>query len=200
VLSGIPASIDVPATGAGGATVSFTAPASADLVDGPVPVACTPASGSLFPVGTTTVTCTATDAHGNRATATFTVTVHALPVVTARLVSLSKGGDDESTQSFRVVFSATDPAGIRSLTATLNGVAVTNGQIVTLKLAKKGAQKVTREDGRLQIQALSFLLTVSATDNAGGSATATAAPVFVTRGHDGHDGNDGNNGKNGKND
>jgi hypothetical protein len=36
---------------------------------------CVPASGSTFAIGTVTVTCKATDAHGNTATATFTVTV-----------------------------------------------------------------------------------------------------------------------------
>src|SRR5262249_31276993 len=35
----------------------------------------TPASGSTFPLGTTTVNCTATDAAGNTATCSFTVTV-----------------------------------------------------------------------------------------------------------------------------
>jgi hypothetical protein len=36
---------------------------------------CSPASGTIFPVGTTTVTCTASDAAGNKGTASFTVTV-----------------------------------------------------------------------------------------------------------------------------
>jgi len=36
---------------------------------------CSPASGSSFPIGTTQVTCTATDTHGNIATGTFTVSV-----------------------------------------------------------------------------------------------------------------------------
>ena len=36
-----------------------------DLVDGSVAVTCTPASGATFPIGATTVTCTATDARGN---------------------------------------------------------------------------------------------------------------------------------------
>jgi hypothetical protein len=38
-------------------------------------VVCAPASGSAFPVGTTTVTCTATDGAGNTASCSFTVTV-----------------------------------------------------------------------------------------------------------------------------
>ncbi|USK52550.1 HYR domain-containing protein [Bacillus sp. CMF12] len=40
-----------------------------------VTAVCTPESGSFFPSGTTTVTCTATDANGNTFTCTFRVTV-----------------------------------------------------------------------------------------------------------------------------
>jgi HYR domain-containing protein len=36
---------------------------------------CAPASGTTFPIGTTTVTCTATDTHGNTSSASFTVHV-----------------------------------------------------------------------------------------------------------------------------
>ena len=188
VISGVPPGITAEATGPAGAAVTYTSPTALDAVDGPVAVACVPASGSLFPVGVTTVTCSATDAHANTASASFTVTVRVtapvLPTVSASLVRTGKGGDDESEQSFRVVFSATDPAGIRTLTATLNGVVVANGQVVKLKQTKKGAQKVKREDGKLQIEATSFLLTVIATNTAGGSRTATAAPVFVKNGKD----------------
>jgi hypothetical protein len=38
-------------------------------------VTCTPASGSTFPLGATTVTCSATDTAGNTGSSTFTVTV-----------------------------------------------------------------------------------------------------------------------------
>jgi Tol biopolymer transport system component len=41
-----------------------------------VPVECTPESGSTFPIGVTTVECTATDAAGNIGRASFTVTVN----------------------------------------------------------------------------------------------------------------------------
>jgi hypothetical protein len=76
-LVGVPANIDcVEATSAAGAVVTYTMPTATDSVDGAavVPV-CTPASGSTFALGLTTVTCTATDSHGNRARATFTVRV-----------------------------------------------------------------------------------------------------------------------------
>lgn len=46
-----------------------------DDVDGPVAVACRPASGSRFKIGRTVVTCSATDRSSNTATARFTVTV-----------------------------------------------------------------------------------------------------------------------------
>ncbi|MFE1957081.1 VWA domain-containing protein [Streptomyces sp. NPDC059479] len=62
-----------------GARVSFTATAE-DAHDGPLPARCAPASGSLFPVGRTTVTCSATDSNGNTGTDTATVEVLEQPV------------------------------------------------------------------------------------------------------------------------
>jgi HYR domain len=69
----LPAPIAVDASGAT-ATVTYATPAL-DVVDGPRTPSCTPASGSTFPVGTTQVRCQATDAHGNVANGSFTVTV-----------------------------------------------------------------------------------------------------------------------------
>jgi len=72
-----PAGITVDADSTSGAVVPYVATAN-DAVDGAVTPNCTPASGSTFPVGDTTVTCTATDAAGNVASASFTVTVRLL--------------------------------------------------------------------------------------------------------------------------
>ncbi|MGW3950395.1 HYR domain-containing protein [Streptomyces sp. NPDC004752] len=69
----------VAATGDNGAVIDFTATAE-DTVDGTLPVTCDPASGSRFPVGTTRVTCTATDSSGNTGTGTATFTVSPAPV------------------------------------------------------------------------------------------------------------------------
>jgi hypothetical protein len=66
--------ITAEATGPDGAAVDFTATATDDK-DGPVPVTFTPAAGSTFPLGTTTVTAAAHDLTGNTRTATFDVTV-----------------------------------------------------------------------------------------------------------------------------
>src|SRR6185503_3619212 len=57
--------------GKAGAAVSF-APTASDNCS-VASMACTPASGSFFPVGTTTVNVLATDVHGKTAEATFTV-------------------------------------------------------------------------------------------------------------------------------
>lgn len=57
-----------------GTVVTFAVPGFSDNCPGAT-VACSPASGAIFPVGLTTVTCTATDAAGNRASCAFTVTV-----------------------------------------------------------------------------------------------------------------------------
>ena len=60
----LPSNMTVEATGPSGAVAAF-APSASDLVD-PLapPVACAPTSGSMFPLGTTPVNCSATDAAG----------------------------------------------------------------------------------------------------------------------------------------
>jgi hypothetical protein len=69
-----PGNLVVEAAGSSGATVNFEVSAE-DALTGYTTATATPAPGSLFPMGTTTVTVTATDALGNLSTTTFTVTV-----------------------------------------------------------------------------------------------------------------------------
>jgi hypothetical protein len=70
----VPSRLTVNARSLGGAGVSYTVTA-ADDVDASPEVACTPPSGSTFPIGTTRVTCTATDDAGNKTTKSFDVAV-----------------------------------------------------------------------------------------------------------------------------
>jgi hypothetical protein len=70
----LPADMTQEATGSDGAVVAFTATAS-DEMDGSVPVVCSPTSGSVFPLGTSHVSCSASDAAGNTATGDFDVIV-----------------------------------------------------------------------------------------------------------------------------
>jgi hypothetical protein len=69
-----PPSLFAQATSASGAAVMYPAALASDGVS-TVSVAYSTPSGATFPVGTTTVTATATDAPGNRSTCAFTVTV-----------------------------------------------------------------------------------------------------------------------------
>jgi hypothetical protein len=70
----VPADMTVSAASPSGATVTYAVTASD--ADGTIAsLTCTPASGSLFPVGATTVSCTARDNSGLTTTARFTVTV-----------------------------------------------------------------------------------------------------------------------------
>jgi subtilisin-like proprotein convertase family protein len=77
-----PPSIDCPdditatptSPGATTVVVTFPDPVASDNCPGVV-AACVPPSGSTFPIGASTVTCTATDTAGNTATCSFAVTV-----------------------------------------------------------------------------------------------------------------------------
>jgi len=70
----LPASVTREATGPFGAVVAFTVSAL-DLVDGDTPVACSPASGTSFGLGTTAVHCSSVDSSGNTVSGSFTVAV-----------------------------------------------------------------------------------------------------------------------------
>ncbi|HSP28773.1 MAG TPA: Ig-like domain-containing protein [Ilumatobacteraceae bacterium] len=66
---------DISVTSTSATPVSYEPPAASDNSGAPPTVVCVPASGSTFPLGVTTVTCTATDGAGNTASSSFTVTV-----------------------------------------------------------------------------------------------------------------------------
>jgi hypothetical protein len=70
--------------------VNYNASAD-DVASGLASFACTPAAGSLFPIGATAVNCTATDNAGLAATGMFTITVNDTipPVITATTPSVN---------------------------------------------------------------------------------------------------------------
>ena len=88
----VPAGITTDATRPNGATVAYSVQATD--ASGEPTVSCTPASGSTFAVGQTTVTCVATDAAGNATTKSFVVTVRGvtdqLAALRARILQLPK--------------------------------------------------------------------------------------------------------------
>ena len=70
----VPESFGMDCNTNGGAYVTFDATA-VDNCDGVVNVACTPRSGSFFPIGTNRVICRTTDRSGNLASKSFNITV-----------------------------------------------------------------------------------------------------------------------------
>ena len=86
------ASVITEATSAAGAVVSYIAATVSDAVAASPAITYSQNSGTLFPLGATTVTITAKDAFTNTATATFTITVRdtTAPVLTLPLNQLAE--------------------------------------------------------------------------------------------------------------
>jgi hypothetical protein len=63
----------------GGSVVNYPTPGISETGSGIASSSCLPASGSVFPVGLTTVACTAMDLAGNAGSTTFAVTVNPAP-------------------------------------------------------------------------------------------------------------------------
>ncbi len=109
-----PGNMTVAATGANGAIVAFGAATASDLVDGALAPSCSPASGSLFPLATTTVTCSATDTAGNTGSAAFSVTVQdaGAPVVSVpENTTVEATGPSGATVTYRTVTAIDDVDG-----------------------------------------------------------------------------------------
>ncbi|HXG49250.1 MAG TPA: HYR domain-containing protein [Methylomirabilota bacterium] len=86
--------------GTNGAVVNFTVTAES-ACGGAASVVCDPPAGSLFPAGTTLVTCTATDPCGNQSQCTFKVTVRPGPLTIERAICVrwSCGGTLQSADN-----------------------------------------------------------------------------------------------------
>jgi hypothetical protein len=132
----LPGNITATATSLSGAAVEFTASASVSNIFGaatPVPVSCTPPSGSTFPIGATTVTCSATNPAGNPlfvafpTIGSFTVTVlPGMPSVRMAVAGRGRDTDGSFWVDLRVTNVGTGPAQTINLAAfslrTLNGL------------------------------------------------------------------------------
>ena len=107
----LPTDIVTPQTSLPGTVVIFAATAF-DLCAGSVSVACAPESGSVFPIGVTTVHCTAGDGSGNTARGSFQVTVQRQWVQVSGTVELEffVGPAHDGAGSRTVTFIATDDA------------------------------------------------------------------------------------------
>jgi HYR domain len=112
----VPADMRVNATLPGGEYVSYTASWSDNV--GVTSGSCAPLSGAMFPIGSTTVNCSASDAAGNRASTSFVVTV--------------AGSAEQRMSLIEYVLSRNLPNGITNpLVAQLRAAARTNDNHVS---------------------------------------------------------------------
>ncbi|MDX6503095.1 MAG: hypothetical protein QOE29_220, partial [Gaiellaceae bacterium] len=192
----VPANITTPATGAGGAAVTYSVSAS-DAIDPSPAVGCDKASGSTFVVGTTTVTCTATDNGGNTGSASFTVTVTdgVSPIVTVpgnitteatgsggAAVSFSASANDDvdgaRTPSCSPGSGATFPIGATTVTCTAQDSSGNTGSNSFTVTVRDTTAPVLTVPGTVVGQATTLdgatvTFTVGATDSVDGSLAAT---------------------------
>ena len=199
----IPSPISAAATSASGASVSYSASAT-DAVDGPLPVTCAPTSGSTFPIGQTTVSCSATDSVGNQTTQTFTVTV---ADTAGPALSIPSGITAEATSAsgVTVTFSASAVDAVdgkvsagcspgSGSTFPLGKTTVNCGASDSSHNTTSGSFTVTVQDttgpaiavpGPVTARAAgppgtSVTFSVSATDAVDGTVTATCTPASTT--------------------
>lgn len=151
-MSNMPSDITAEATSALGAVVTYVDPTGSDDVDASVSISCVPASGSQFALGTTPVTCTATDDASNTSSQNFNVTVvdTTAPVITLNGSDVSISAGDSYSD-----------AG-----ATANDIV--DGSVVVVV----GGSVDTGNAG-------SYTITYNATDSAGNAATEVTRTVTV---------------------
>jgi hypothetical protein len=173
-----PGNITAPATGPNGAAVTYAASA-VDAVEGNTAVTCTPASGSNFPLGATTVTCTSQDSLGNSGSCSFTVTVlnpNQPPVCVARVGCSYQLGNDPTDYAIALNGSSScvvlngsgssDPDhNTLSMTWIIDGTNVVNGAVVTNCLSV-GCHSVVLvvSDGQAESRCVSRVCVLSGCD------------------------------------
>jgi MYXO-CTERM domain-containing protein len=108
-----PARMEVVATSDAGATVGYGLPNVSDAVTARPTIHLDPESGSLFPVGETKVTATATDTAGNSGTCQFTVSVTPMESAGPATVKASGCGCSSGDASMGVLLLAAAVAGLR---------------------------------------------------------------------------------------
>jgi hypothetical protein len=165
-----PADITVEATSAAGTVVDYGGATAIDAVDGSIVPSCAPASGSTFAIGTTDVSCTATDAAGNSASATFKI--H-LVDTTAPLVSPRPD----------VIVEATSAAGAVASWAPVTATDLVDGTVVASCTPASGSAfamgptvvRCTASDAAGNASATSFIVRVE--DH---TAPALSLPANIT--------------------
>jgi hypothetical protein len=187
----VPTDITVPATGLDGAVASFNVTA-ADDVDGELAVDCSPAPGTRFPVGSTLVTCSATDGAGNTGTSSFRVIVldASAPVLTVPSdITIEAAGPSGAVATYTA--SAADAFGnpLSVNCSPPSGHTFALGTFRVTCTAADSAQHSVSADFRVIVQdtrppmlAVPSDITVEATGSNGAAVTFTATATDIVDG------------------
>ena len=186
-------------TGVDGARVTYPTPEAGDTRDGAVTPVCTPPSGSLFPIGTTEVTCTAEDAAGNDATpVTFDVVVTPPPTTTKLYQRFNHGptvrANVEQTVQLVAQFGNEGTGRLLGSSFSYSCEQTAGSSPMTLELAPGAARQVGNRDypaGRhanVQLRArptavgtATFACTLSMVDSFGAPVSSTATVTIDVR-------------------
>lgn len=134
--------ITAEATSESGAVVPYTLPTATDNVDATTDANCTPNSGSTFSIGSTTVTCTKTDAAGNDATpTTFTVTVTANTPPSFDPIANQTVNEDAVPQNVSITNISPGPADESSQTVTLTATSSDTTIVPNPSISASGATR-----------------------------------------------------------
>jgi len=128
---------------------TYTTPAATGGAS-PVSVSCSPASGTSFPLGTTTVTCSATDAQARQTSCSFTVTLRHRELAVTKFLAFGdsmtagENGRPPATPSFIDLPNAYPTFLQQLFTARIPG------QQITVINAGVNGEKVTESNERLK--------------------------------------------------
>jgi uncharacterized protein YjbI with pentapeptide repeats len=122
----VPPNQSVPATSPAGAVVTWSTPPA---IPDATPGSCVPASGSTFPLFTSTVTCQIIDANGDVATGAFEVTVQPTTQYFSRMLIPSNGSSLNGQALFDA--EANDVPGVTKVQYVLTGGALNQAVIAT---------------------------------------------------------------------
>ena len=166
-----PSDINVFATSAAGAVVNYATPVGTDNCTVTTALTAGLADGATFPIGTTLVTYTATDASGNTASASFNVTVTGIPpqiVVPADITVSNDAGECgaivnyEATETTAIPGSVITydiqpgtffPVGTTTVTATATNAVGTSTDSFTVTVEDNEAPIVTAENISIDLDA-----------------------------------------------
>ncbi len=168
-LTNMPSNITTKATSPQGATVSYPLPTVVDE-DSPLPqVNCSPASGTTFALGTTTVTCTVADSDDSNSPVSQSFSVTVKPVLTLKMPLTMKTVEGAVFTPVKV--SGMAYGTVNPLTATITWGDGSNAEVISITPANHGSYSVSASHSYSE-EGSSFL-TVTVADHSRFSATRT---------------------------